>query len=179
LDPDDMNLADSFEFEDDDRSPTPPDFRVTIRGRRLMVAPWAPYLLNEGPHGDLVRARAQHGVTIADAWVTGEDCKELIVRYLAIADRDRADRQLVRWAESVGHRRIWFPDRLVHLDAGRPLGAAQVECPTCGARWQDGSPGFWEGVRSAGRFPTLCVICHGDLPQWRWRPETCTVKGMR
>jgi hypothetical protein len=166
------DLDDIFNFDDKEprEEPSAPDFRLTIRGRRLSVEPWAPYLLTGGPNGKLVRDRAGAGVTIADLWVTGEDSRELVVTYLAVADRQRADRKLIRWAESVGHRRLWLPDRLVQLDTARPLGVARVDCPTCGARWEDSSPDFWHSVRTSGRFPTICVICHGDLPQWGWRP---------
>ena len=149
--------------------PELPDFRATIRGSQLTLVAWAPHLLSGGPTANLVRERAKEGVTIADLWVTGDEPHEVIVEYLAVADRGRADRLLTRWAEAVGHSRLWLPDRLVALDPDRPLGTAKVECPTCGAGWQDSSTDFWLNVRSLGRFPSLCPICNGDLPQWQWR----------
>ncbi len=159
-----------IEPEDEDEIPDLPDFRATIRGPRLTVIAWMPHLLTAGPTGALVRERAADGVTIADLWVTESEPSEVIVEYLAVADRRRADRLLGRWAEAVGHSRLWLPDRLVTLDPDRPLGSAKVQCPTCGASWQDGSPDFWENVRKGGRFPASCPICNGDLPQWQWRP---------
>ncbi|MBM3668293.1 MAG: hypothetical protein FJW90_12665 [Actinobacteria bacterium] len=159
-----------IEPEGEDEAPEPPSFRATIRGSRLMVVAWMPHLLTSGPTGRLVRDRAEDGVTVADLWVTDDEPSEVIVEYLAVADRGRADRLLSRWAEAVGHGRLWLPDRLVTLDPDRPLGSAKVECPTCGAGWQDSGADFWENVRNCGRFPALCPICNADLPQWQWRP---------
>ena len=129
------DIFEMFEIDPDDleNEPEPPDFRATIRGSKLTVVGWAPHLLSAGPTGALVRERATDGVTIADLWVTEDEPREAIVQYLAIADRRRADRLLGRWAEAVGHSRLWLPDRLVSLDPDRPLGSAKVECPTCGA----------------------------------------------
>jgi hypothetical protein len=85
LDPDDINLDDIFDFDDEEEpGPTPPDLHITIRGRPALPASWAPYLVSDGPDGDLVRERADSGVTIADVWMTGGDSKELIVRYRAV-----------------------------------------------------------------------------------------------
>lgn len=170
-----MDFDELFEMfgidpDDEGEAPSVPDFRATIRGSKLTLVGWAPHLLSVGPTGALVRERAHAGVTIADLWVTGDEPSEVIVGYLAVADRRRADRLLARWAEAVGHGRLWLPDRLVELDPDRPLGSARVECPTCGAGWQDGSTDFWVNVRQGGRFPSLCPICNGDLPQWQWRP---------
>src|SRR5262245_59310327 len=115
---DDFDVDDLFgaDEEEIDQPPEPPTMRITIRARRLYVEPWAPYLIGDGPHAQLLYARAKSGVTIADGWVMGPDSKELIIRYLAVADRESADRRLVRWAQSVGHCRFWLPDRLVELE---------------------------------------------------------------
>ena len=93
----------------------------------------------------MVRERAAAGVTIADMWLNGDETAELIVEYLALADRRRADRLLTRWAKAVGYDRLWLPDRLVTFESGRPLGSAQVVCPTCGMVWEDEGPDFWNG----------------------------------
>ena len=131
MDPDDFDLDDIFGSGDEDQPEQlePPTLRITIRGRRLTVEPWAPYLWTEGPIGDLIRQRAAGGVSVADDWITGEDAKELIIRYLAAPDRARADRRIIGWAESVGYRRVWFPDRLVHVDQGKPLGFRDRRVP--------------------------------------------------
>jgi hypothetical protein len=158
----------------------PPDFRATIHDKGLTVINWAPYLLGGGPNGELLRGRAAAGVSIADLWVTESPPHEVIVKYLAVANLRRADRVLTRWAEAVGYFRLWLPDRMVQLDLSRPLGSARVECPNCGATWEDSGPDFWSSVRESGRFPTLCPICNSDLPQWRWRHsrrEGKTVRG--
>ena len=80
----------------------------------------------------------------------------------------RADRQLIRWAESVGHRRIWFPDRLVHLKDGAPLGVATVECPTCGARLGGREPRLLVRRAVVGSLPD-------DLRDLQRRPAAVAV----
>ncbi len=156
--------------EESETTSRPPDFRATIRDGLVTIVNWAPWLLNGGgPSLGLVRDRAKDGVTLADLWLNGDDTAEIIVEYLAVADRRRADRLLTRWAESVGYDRLWLPDRLVSFPSGRPLGSARVVCPTCGVTWEDSTPDFWSNVRKSGRFPPLCSICNSDLPQWDWR----------
>ncbi len=169
---DDLDGIFGFDEEDEPDHLGPPDFRATIHDGELLVTNWAPYLLNGGgPYHRMVRERAAAGVTIADMWLNGDETAELIVEYLALADRRRADRLLTRWAKAVGYDRLWLPDRLVTFESGRPLGSAQVVCPTCGMVWEDEGPDFWNAVRSSGRFPTLCALCNSDLPQWHWKPS--------
>lgn len=167
---DELNDIFDFDLGDEADPPETPDFRATIRAGRLTVIAWSPCLFGEGPNGKLVRDRAADGVTIADLRLVGEGPRELIVSYLAVADRARADRLLIGWARAVGHARVWLPDRVVALEPDCPLGAARVRCPTCGADWEDSGADFWAQVRRLGQFPNICPICHGDLPQWRWRP---------
>lgn len=59
-------IFEQFGIDPDDieEAPDPPDFRATIRGRRLMVTSWAPHLLADGPQGNIVRERAENGVTV-------------------------------------------------------------------------------------------------------------------
>ena len=175
MDFDDFDDLDGiFGFEDDEEPDHPgvPTFRATIHDGELVVVNWAPYLLaGRGPFRRMVRERAHAGVTIADLWRIGEDESELIVEYLALADRRRADGLLTRWAKAVGYDRLWLPDRLVAFESAPPLGSAQVVCPTCGATWEDSGPDFWTTVRQSGFFPPLCVLCNSDLPQWHWRPR--------
>lgn len=59
-----------------------------------------------------------------------------------------------------------FLERVVSLDELAPFGPVAVECPTCGARWEDGALGFWEHVRRDGWFPGACLACGGSLPEW-------------
>jgi hypothetical protein len=167
--------SETSDLEPEEEAMGPPDFRATITRGKVTVINWAPYLLRAGPHGQLLRERARAGVTIADLWMTGvpqetwvegNELHELIVEYLSVANRRHADRALTRWAEAVGYTRLWLPDRLVALDFDHPLGLAHVECSNCGAKWEDSSPDFWAGVRACGRFPSVCQICNGDLPQW-------------
>ena len=151
-----MDLDGIFGFDEEDEPDHlgPPDFRATIHDGELLVTNWAPYLLNGGgPYHRMVRERAAAGVTIADMWLNGDETAELIVEYLALADRRRADRLLTRWAKAVGYDRLWLPDRLVTFESGRPLGSAQVVCPTCGMVWEDEGPDFWNGVRQLRALP--------------------------
>jgi hypothetical protein len=171
---DDFDLDGIFGSDEDDEPDHPgaPDFRATIHDGQLLVTNWAPYLVaGRGPFGGIARERAEAGVTLADMWQTGNEKAELIVEFLAVADRRKAERILTRWARAVGYDRLWLPDRLVAFESGRPLGSAKVTCPTCGATWEDAGADFWRTVRSSGRFPTLCALCNSDLPQWRWRPH--------
>ena len=132
---------------------------------------WRHDLQTPEDHPDAFRARAEAGITIADLTVLGpEDERELIVRYLNCARKPRIDPEqvLVDWARHTGYSAVWLPDGLVRIPpADQPIGGgASVICPSCGARWQDSRPGFWEQVRGHGYFPDRCSLCGGPLPEW-------------
>jgi hypothetical protein len=95
------------------------------------------------------------------------DGDELIVtpvpRVLWTAD---AEETLLRWAPTAGYRRVWLPGRVVTFDEVASLARAVVDCPGCGAHWEDESPSFWERVRADGWFPGRCPACGGSLPEW-------------
>ena len=164
------------EFEDefdrlgdaDEHEVPRPTWRATIRGGRLMLTQWAPFLITGGPAGTLFRGRRRTGVAIADLSLHGEDADEITVRYwLEGADRASADEVLRTWAGDLGYRRIWLPDRVVELETDpERLERASVSCPTCRSRWSDGTPEFWHMVREAGMFPKWCPMCGCELPQW-------------
>ena len=66
-----------------------------------------------------------------------------------------------------GHRRLWLPDRLVEIERDpEAITHASVRCDVCHARWSDGTPEFWLGVREAKAFPKWCPVCGCELPQW-------------
>ncbi len=75
---------------------------------------------------------------------------------------------LVDWARHTGYSAVWLPDGLVRIPPAEQAigGGASVICPSCGARWQDSRPGFWEQVRGHGYFPDRCSLCGGPLPEW-------------
>lgn len=156
------------ELGGDDENPPDPSWRATIRGRRLMLTGWAPWLVRTGPLAKLLREREAEGVTIADLTVHGEDDDEISVRFLALGtEPERAEQLLIDWAERLGYRRLWLSDRLVSLgDRPEKLGAAAVRCPTCRVGWEDDSPEFWLYAKEAGTFPKWCPICGCELPQW-------------
>jgi hypothetical protein len=109
-------------------------------------------------------------VAIADLTILRDDdelAPEALVRFLA-GDSAGARAVIVDWAGVVGYRRVWFSDELVELP-GPVEGVADTRCSGCAARFVDAEPGFWAHVRTAGRFPAMCPLCGGDLPQWRVR----------
>jgi hypothetical protein len=148
---------------------THPTWRVTVRGSKVQLTGWAPWLAAEGPTRKLFQGRAKAGVAIADLTVGGEDGGELMVRFHSSGrNREQAEEVLLDWARRTGYRRVWLADRLVTLDgAASEVGVAEVKCPTCGERWRDGTPDFWLTVKQAGTFPRWCYLCGSELPQWK------------
>jgi hypothetical protein len=127
-------------------------------------------LATGGPWRESLRKPRDAGVAIADIhrWRDSRGDGDLVVEFLSGAEREHAEAVLAGWAHLAGYRRIWFDDRMVDLGAEpRDLPTATVTCSTCGARWDDGKPEFWKNVRQAGCFPRTCMLCGGELPQWR------------
>lgn len=149
-----------------------PDFRATIRRRRVLLTAWIPFLASGGPFGAVVRERAEDGVALADLTVVQDHeglADELIVDFVAGNSSD-ARRALLRWATRAGYGRVWLPDEVVEVDGAGSVGRpASTQCLNCGARFCDGDADFWVAVRRAGAFPTLCAVCGADLPQWTIR----------
>lgn len=132
-----------------------PMCRATIRDGVLTLNRWRPIL-----HGCFEPAA---GVAIADLTVLSP--RELLVEWIVAGDDEEI---LLEWAQLVGYTRVWLPARLVELEASLvPDGAAEVECPTCGTVWSQGSPDFWANLRRLGYFPGSCLACGGSLPEWR------------
>ncbi|MEA2227843.1 MAG: hypothetical protein QOF04_1473 [Solirubrobacteraceae bacterium] len=153
-----------------------PDYRLTVRRGAVRAIDWHPWLATGGPMGMLLRARDRAGVAIADLTVIrdGDVAAEALVRFLA-GDRRAAREALGRWAADVGYRRLWLPGEVVELP-GPAEGLAETRCSGCAARFADADPGFWQSVRACGRFPAMCPLCGGDLPQWRVRREDGAVE---
>lgn len=168
------------ELTGDDAPELTPSWRATIRRGRLTLTSWAPWVVTGGPLGNLLPARARAGVTIADLTPHGTDCSEISVRYLARAEpAEEAQEILLRWAQQVGYRRVWLPDCiLVELDPDPDqLTTVGVRCDVCRARWADGTPEFWLGVREAKVFPSWCPLCGCEMAQWTSQPEPATRRG--
>lgn len=145
-----------------------PDFRATVRrDGTLRLTSWMPWLAAGGPLYTLLEGRGRAGVAIADLTVIRDDDRvavEVIVEFRCggVAEHRAALRD---WAARVGYRRVWFDGEIADLDPA-PGGAAQTSCTGCRARLADAGPSFWQFVRRHGAFPTACVLCGSDLPQW-------------
>jgi hypothetical protein len=144
-----------------------PDYRLCVRRDTVRAIDWSPWLAAGGPMTMLLAARGRAGVAIADVTVVrdGDLVTEAVVRFLT-GDGPGPRAAIANWARDVGYRRLWLPDDLIELP-GPAEAPAETRCTGCGARFVDGAPGFWAGVRAAGRFPAMCPLCGGDLPQWR------------
>jgi hypothetical protein len=96
-----------------------------------------------------------------------DDDELLVIFVLRDSATEWARDALLAWAAVVGYRRVWLDDRVVDLTADPAVvGRARVRCPTCGARWEDERPEFWDLVRDSGWFPPSCLACGGSLPEW-------------
>jgi hypothetical protein len=157
-----------FEVGDEAVSENAPDFRVAIRRSGVIrLVDWGPWLAAGGPLYVLFDARRRAGVAIADLTVVRNDAgvaTEVIVDFRCGGSRWHRD-VLCGWATSVGYRRAWFDEAVVELEPA-PGGPARARCSGCGAPAADNGTAFWEFVRHRGAFPTACVLCGSDLPQW-------------
>ena len=98
---------------------------------------WSPTLFGHGPEPAGFKTLK---AALADLQIAGD---ELIVTPVPRAPWDtQAEDALLRWAPTAGYRRVWLPERVVTFDGPPPLGQARVDCPSCGARWEDGSANF-------------------------------------
>jgi hypothetical protein len=143
---------------------TAPFARATVTRRRITLNCWRPGLIDGGPRGAVLRQGRTQRV-LAD--LTCLDDGELLVTFVPRdGATDWARDALLDWAALVGHRRIWLDDRVVDNAQPAVVGRARVRCPTCGARWEDERPEFWDSVRDSGWFPPSCLACGGSLPEW-------------
>jgi hypothetical protein len=165
---------DQNSFGDPDASPEVPDFRATVlRSGTIRLVDWAPWMVSNGPLYTLLHARERAGVGIADLTIVRDEvgaAAELIVDFQC-GDTAAHRAALAEWAARVSYQRLWLDGEIVEL-APAWGGLARARCTGCGARLVDGKRGFWEFVRHRGAFPTSCVLCGSDLPQWTSRRQT-------
>lgn len=152
------------EDEEADDGPGSPTQRAVVRDGRVTVLMLLPCLLSGPVAGAAFRERAADGVTVADLTPVGDG--ELVVDLLADGGGARARRALERWAASVGYERIWFPGRVRDLATTAVARVARVQCPSCGHRYDEHRQAFWLAVHAARQFPSYCLLCGHDLPQW-------------
>jgi hypothetical protein len=138
-----------------------PTCRATIRDGLVTLNPWSPCQFGHGP---VPAGFATITAALADLRMHGDEL--LVTPVPRTPWNESAEEVILRWAPNVGYRRVWLPDRVVDFDAPAPLRRALVDCPTCGARWDDESARFWERVRGNGWFPGRCLACGGSLPEW-------------
>jgi hypothetical protein len=138
-----------------------PFCRATIREGLVTLNPWSPVLFGYGP-----KPAAFRTITAALADLRMRDGELIVTPVPRTPWSESVEEVILRWAPSAGWRRVWLPTRVVDFDAPAPLGFALVDCPACGARWEDGSARFWERVRGNGWFPGRCLACGGSLPEW-------------
>lgn len=119
-------------------------------------------------------------MTIADLTVLGRGLeREVIAKVLANGGGATAERALAGWAAATGHRRLWLPSQVVELELPVRFGKASTTCSNCGYFYREGAPEFWAMVRENGTFPTYCLVCGGDLPQWTTRGKRARRPGDR
>ena len=155
-------------IDDDGVIENAPDFRAVIRKSGVVrLVDWTPWLAASGPLYVLFDGRGRAGVAIADLTAVRNDsgaATEVIVDFRCGGSPGHRD-VLCGWAASVGYRRAWFDEAVVELEPA-PGGAARARCSGCGAVLADNGAAFWDFVRHRGAFPTACVLCGSDLPQW-------------
>ncbi|MGO9960943.1 MAG: hypothetical protein ACLP50_34035 [Solirubrobacteraceae bacterium] len=163
-----------FEVDDEPVIEDAPDFRVAIRRSGVVrLVDWTPWLAASGTLYVLFDGRGRAGVAIADLTVLRNHAgvaTEVIVDFRCGGSRWHRD-VLCGWAASVGYRRAWFDEAVVELEPA-PGGTARARCSGCGALLADNGAAFWDFVRHRGAFPTACVLCGSDLPQWSPAQET-------
>ncbi len=153
-----------------------PRLRATYRNARLLLTPHSDILAGDGPVLTMVAENGDRNVVIANLSEAederdGHSSWELTVTPLTDGGLTAAsERALLAWAEHVGYRRAWLPDRVVDLGA-RPhsRSIAEVRCDSCGQFWRHSGWDFWTNVAERRSFPTFCLLCGGDLPAWRVR----------
>ncbi|MEA2155728.1 MAG: hypothetical protein QOE11_1868 [Solirubrobacteraceae bacterium] len=138
-----------------------------LRDGTVRIVDWGPWLATGGPLYTLLEARGRAGIGIADLTVIRdeEDIAIEVVADFRCGDTPTHRETLIDWAARVGYRRAWFDGEIADLEPA-PGGSAHTRCTGCRARLVDADGSFWDFVRRRGAFPTACVLCGSDLPQW-------------
>ena len=146
-----------------------PDFRATIRpDGSIWLAGWRPWLGPNVPWHTMVASQRRSQVCLADFTLVREDEEdanpELIVTPLT-ALRPEHREGLLNWASTVGYQRVWVGDEVIEPESTAG-GTATTRCRTCGHQLVGKGVDFWAQVHGSGCFPTTCLICGCDVPQW-------------
>jgi hypothetical protein len=146
-----------------------PDLRAVIQPGGITLNTWHPGLITGGP---ALKALAElpPAIVLADLTIiSDEDGREVIVCYVApAAGTAVAQAELLKWAQRVGYRRVWFPDAVIDVPSGVESGEVSTTCGVCGLEWQDGGAGLWAFVAEYGFFPTSCPACGSCMPEWSY-----------
>ena len=122
---------------------------------------------NRGPRQHSAGSPRPRWVGIADLTIIRDEDRvalEVVVTFRC-GDAPGHRATLTDWAARVGYRRVWFDGEVSELDPA-PGGQAQTRCTGCRTRLVDADASFWGFVRHRGVFPTACILCGSDLPQW-------------
>jgi hypothetical protein len=150
--------------------PTPCCRATITQGTIVTLTEWLPWLVEDGPYRELLDDVSQRGIVLADLTiVAGDRGRELIVRFIPDGPgTDEAADALLDWAGTVGHRRVWLPDRVVDVaESLVPAEPVESTCRNCYTTWEDSSASFWLIVRRHGRFPSICIVCGHPLAEWQ------------
>jgi len=148
---------------------TYPRFRATVADGRVGLVDWQPHMQTMGTVGRHLRECRERGVEVADLTVIDErpDERELLVSFLAAGEaRDDAKHTLTAWARSTGYRRVWLDEEVVEVEPDPGNGTCSVVCPACGSDFVEKLSELWPVVQKWGCFPSCCIVCGADLPQW-------------
>ena len=136
-----------------------PTCRATIRDGLVTLNPWNPVLFGHGPE-----PAGFATITAALADLRMQDDELLVTPVPRTPWTESAEEVILRWAPNVGYRRVWLPGRVVDFDAPAPLGRALVDCPTCGARWDDGAPASGSACAGTAGSPAAAWRAAGRSP---------------
>ena len=101
-----------------------PTCRATIRDGLVTLNRWTPGLFGRGPEPAGFRT-----ITAALADLRFEDDELIVTPVPRTPWSADAEAAILRWAPTVGYRRVWLPRRVVTFDEVAPLGLAARRLP--------------------------------------------------